>query len=85
MSFPPPRSEEATQRLQESRLAARMALEAVVAAANEAGWNTWEITDALVDAALHLKHAESADPGLADDLPIVDAVREQIGHGEQFD
>ena len=85
MPFPSPQSQDPQQRFEESKAAARDALEEVIASANEAGWGTQEVAVALVEAAQFLKDANRADPDPADDPRIVDAVREQIGHGEQFD
>ncbi|AYG62236.1 hypothetical protein [Rhizobium jaguaris] len=85
MPFPPPRSQDLHQRFEELKVAAGYALEEVVASANEAGWGAREVLAALVEAAHSLEDANSADPDPADDPPIGDAVREQIGHGEQFD
>ncbi|UWU25472.1 hypothetical protein N2601_31305 (plasmid) [Rhizobium sp. CB3060] len=85
MPFPSPRSQDLQQRFEELKAAARETLEEVIASANEAGWGTREVLGALVEAAHSLEDANSADPDPADDPPIGDAVREQIGHGEQFD
>ncbi|MDL2403947.1 hypothetical protein [Rhizobium mayense] len=85
MLFPSPQSQDLQQRFKELKVAAGYALEEVVASANKAGWGTRELLGALVEAAHSLADASSADLGPADDLPISDAVREQIGHGEQFD
>ncbi|MDL2410465.1 hypothetical protein PY650_33775 [Rhizobium calliandrae] len=85
MPFPPPRSQDLRQRLEELKVAAEYALEEVVASANEAGWGTQEVLGALVEAARSLGDANSADRDPANDPPIGDAVRKQIGHGEQFD
>ncbi|MBB3445744.1 hypothetical protein FHT93_005624 [Rhizobium sp. BK379] len=57
MSFPVPTTNDPTHRYQEATDAARMALEALVADANAAGWSTDEITVALVEAARSLKEA----------------------------
>jgi hypothetical protein len=83
--FPSPISEDASDRLQEAKAAVRNVLEEIVAAANEAGWATREITVALIDAVQSLSDADHFDPDPADDPEAGDAVREQIGHGEQFD
>ncbi|MDL2409731.1 hypothetical protein PY650_29735 [Rhizobium calliandrae] len=85
MPFPSPQSHDLQRRSQELKVAARYALEEVIASANEAGWGTGEVLGAMVEAAHSLEDANSADPDPADDPPIGDAVREQIGHGEQFD
>lgn len=85
MPFPSPRTEDPAQRFEESMSVARDALEELVASANEAGWGTQEITVALIEAAQSLKEANRADPDPTDDPAISDALREQIGHGEQFD
>ncbi|RXT25522.1 hypothetical protein B5P46_15355 [Rhizobium leguminosarum] len=84
MPFPSPTTEDPAQRFEESKDPARNALDEVVATANQAGWGTQEIAVALLEAAKSLKDANSADPDAADP-PIGDAVKEQIGHGEQFD
>jgi len=62
MSFPVPTTIDPTHRYQEATDAARMALEALVADANAAGWSTDEITVALVEAARSLKEANTRDP-----------------------
>ncbi|UVD60840.1 hypothetical protein NE852_29135 (plasmid) [Rhizobium sp. Pop5] len=87
MTFPPPKSEAPAQRFEEATTAARTALEKLVAAANEAGWGTAEISVALLEAARFLNEANKKDPDPAEDPPISDAPgkREQIGHGELFD
>ncbi|MEF0943936.1 hypothetical protein [Rhizobium sp. BR 362] len=85
MPFPSPGSQDLQQRFEELKAAARDALQEVIASANEAGWGTREVLVALVAAAHSLEDANSADPDPADDPPVGDAVREQIGHGEQFD
>ncbi|MBP2448223.1 hypothetical protein [Rhizobium leguminosarum] len=87
MTFPPPKSEAPVQRFEELTDAARDALERLIAAANEAGWATGEITAALLKAAQFLSEANKTDPDPADDLAISDASarQEQIGHGELYD
>jgi hypothetical protein len=85
MPFPPPKTEDPRQRFEELMIAAQHALEEIVASANEAGWGTQEIMVALSEAARSLKDANAVDPDPADDPSISDGVREQIGHGEQFD
>ncbi|UWU24208.1 hypothetical protein N2601_28725 (plasmid) [Rhizobium sp. CB3060] len=85
MPFPSPRSQDLQQRFEELKAAARETLEEVIASANEVGWGTREVLGALVAAAHSIEDANSADPDPVDDPPIGDAVREQIGHGEQFD
>lgn len=59
----------------------------MIAAANEAGWGTEEITAALLKAAQFMSDATKKDPDPADDPSISDApaVQEQIGHGELYD
>ncbi|CDM62301.1 hypothetical protein LPU83_pLPU83d_0931 (plasmid) [Rhizobium favelukesii] len=81
---PAPISEDAVDRLNEAK-AARTVLEEIIASASEAGWGTREITVALIEAAQSLTDANRADPEPAGDPDGEDAVREQIGHGEQFD
>ncbi|XAZ21300.1 hypothetical protein LVY75_02925 (plasmid) [Sinorhizobium sp. B11] len=87
MSFPVPTTNDPTHRYQEATDAARMALEALVADANAAGWSTDEITVALVEAARSLKEANTRDPDPAEDPSIsdIDAKQGQIGRGELFD
>jgi hypothetical protein len=87
MSFPTPTSNDPTRRFQDATDAARVALEALIADANAAGWSTDEMTVALVEAARSLKDANTRDPDPADDPPIsdVDARQGQIGRGELFD
>ncbi|MCA2406440.1 hypothetical protein [Rhizobium leguminosarum] len=86
MTFPPPKTEFPAQRFDEATAAARDALERVIAAANEAGWGTEEITAALLKAAQLMIDANRRDPDPADDPSISDApAREQIGHGELYD
>ncbi|MBB5576641.1 hypothetical protein [Rhizobium paranaense] len=85
MPFPSPQSQNPQQRIEELKAAAREALEDVIASANKAGWGTREVHVALVEAAHSLENANSANPDTAGDPPSGDAVREQIGHGEQFD
>lgn len=85
MPFPSPQSQNPQQHFEELKAAAREALEEVIASANKAGWGTQEIVVALVEAAHSLESTNRADPDPANDPPIGDAVREQIGHGEQFD
>ncbi|AJC82801.1 hypothetical protein IE4803_PC00255 (plasmid) [Rhizobium etli bv. phaseoli str. IE4803] len=87
MTFPRPKAEAPAQRFEEARAAARDALEKLIAAANEAGWGTEEISVAFVEAARFLSEANRKDPDPADDLIISDVPgkREQIGHGELFD
>ncbi|MDR6666609.1 hypothetical protein [Rhizobium sp. 1399] len=87
MSFPAPTSNDPTRRFQDATDAARVALEALIADANAAGWSTDEMTVALVEAARSLKDANTRDPDPADDPPIsgVDAKQGQIGRGELFD
>ena len=87
MSFPVPTSNDPTHRYQEATDAARVALEALIADANAAGWSTDEITVALVEAARSLKDANIRDTDPADDPAIsdIDAKQGQIGRGELFD
>ncbi|EJC83602.1 hypothetical protein Rleg4DRAFT_6650 [Rhizobium leguminosarum bv. trifolii WSM2297] len=87
MTFPPPKTEAPVQRFKEATDAARDALERLIAAANEAGWATEEITAALLEAAQFLRDANKKDPDPADDPVISDASarQEQIGHGELYD
>jgi hypothetical protein len=86
MTFPPPKTESPAQRFEEATAAARDALERLIAAANEAGWGSEEITAALLKAAQFLSDANKRDPDPADDPSISDApAREQIGHGELYD
>ncbi|OEC93627.1 hypothetical protein [Rhizobium sp. YK2] len=85
MPFPSPRAQDWQPRSEELKVAARDALKEVIASANQAGWGTREVLVALVDAVHFLENANSADPDPAEDAPFGDAVREQIGHGEQFD
>ncbi|MBY5770965.1 hypothetical protein HFN63_12705 [Rhizobium leguminosarum] len=86
MTFPPPKTESPAQRFEEATTAARDALERVIAAANEAGWGTEEITAALLKAAQLMIDANRRDPDPADDPSISDApAREQIGRGELYD
>lgn len=87
MTFPSPKTEAPAQRFKEATDAARDALEGLVAAANEAGWATEEITAALLEAAEFLRDANKKDPDPADDPAISDtsARQEQIGHGELYD
>jgi hypothetical protein len=87
MSFPVPTTNDPTHRYQEATDAARMALEALVADANAAGWSTDEVTVALVEAARSLKEANTRDPDPAEDPSIsdIDAKQGQIGRGELFD
>ncbi|TCR85465.1 hypothetical protein [Rhizobium sp. BK376] len=85
MPFPPPKTEDSRQRFEELRTTAKDALEEIIASANETGWGTQEIVAALIEAAQSLKDAATVDPDPADDPSIPEAVREQIGHGEQFD
>ncbi|EJJ26348.1 hypothetical protein [Rhizobium sp. CF142] len=87
MSFPAPTSNDTTRRFQDATHAARVALEALIADANAAGWSTDEMTVAFVEAARSLKDANTRDPDPADDPPIsgVDAKQGQIGRGELFD
>ncbi|HWT57971.1 MAG TPA: hypothetical protein VN284_08985 [Rhizobium sp.] len=87
MTFPSPKTEAPAQRFKEASNAARDALEGLIAAANEAGWATEEITAALLEAAQFLCEANKKDPDPADDPAISDtsARQEQIGHGELYD
>lgn len=87
MTFPPPKTEAPAQRFEEATAAVRDALEKLVAAANEAGWGTEEISVALLKASQFLIDANKKDPDPAEDPVISDAPgkREQIGHGELFD
>ncbi|QKK33680.1 hypothetical protein FE844_024835 (plasmid) [Rhizobium indicum] len=87
MTFPPPKTESPTQRFEEATAAARDALETLIAAANEAGWGTEEITAALLKAAQFMSDANKRDPDPADDSSIsnTSARQEQIGHGELYD
>ena len=87
MTFPRPKAEAPAQRFEEASAAARDALEKMIAAANEAGWGTEEISVAVLEAARFLNEANRQDPDPADD-PVISEVpgkREQIGHGELFD
>jgi hypothetical protein len=86
MIFPSPKTEAPAQRFKEATDAAREALERLIAAANESGWATEQITAALLEAARFLRDANKKDPDPADD-PISDASarQEQIGHGELYD
>ncbi|RUM22706.1 hypothetical protein EFD56_02125 [Rhizobium phaseoli] len=87
MTFPRPKAEAPAQRFEEASAAARDALEKMIAAANEAGWGTEEISVAFLQAARFLNEANRKDPDPADD-PVISEVpgkREQIGHGELFD
>ncbi|ACE94524.1 hypothetical protein [Rhizobium phaseoli] len=87
MTFPRPKAEAPAQRFEEATAAARDALEKMIAAANEAGWGTEEISVAFLEAARFLNEANRKDPDPADD-PVISEVpgkREQIGHGELFD
>jgi hypothetical protein len=83
--FPAPISEDTADRFEEAKAAARNVLEEVIATANEAGWATREIVVALIEAVQSLSDANQFDPDPADDPEGSEAVREQIGHGEQFD
>ncbi|AHG48102.1 hypothetical protein RLEG12_04140 (plasmid) [Rhizobium leguminosarum bv. trifolii CB782] len=87
MTFPAPKTEAPVQRFEEATDAARAALESLIAAANEAGWATGEITAAILKAAQFLSDANKKDPDPADDPVISDvsARQEQIGHGELYD
>ncbi|MFF0952571.1 hypothetical protein ACFYE9_34600 [Rhizobium leguminosarum] len=87
MTFPPPKTESPAQRFEEATAAARDALERLIAAANEAGWGTEEVTAAFLKAAQFLSDANNKDPDPADDPSISDAParQEQIGHGELYD
>ncbi|NEI31498.1 hypothetical protein GR232_32310 [Rhizobium leguminosarum] len=87
MTFPPPKAEAPAQRFEAATAAARDALEGLIAAANEAGWGTEEITAALLKAAQFMSDATKKDPDPADDPSISDAParQEQIGHGELYD
>ncbi|NKJ38382.1 hypothetical protein [Rhizobium sp. SG570] len=85
MPFPSPTTEDPRQRFEELKVAARAVLEEIIASANEAGWGTQEIAVALSEAAQSLKDDNTVDPDPADEPLVPDAVREQIGHGEQFD
>lgn len=87
MTFPPPKTEAPVSRFEEATNAARDALEGLIAAANEAGWATAEITAAILKAAQFLSDANKKDPDPADD-PVIGAAsarQEQIGHGELYD
>nr|WP_244598504.1 hypothetical protein [Rhizobium tubonense] len=83
--FPAPIGEDAEDRSEEARAAVRNVLEEIVASANEAGWATREITDALIEVVRSLTDANQADPDPADDPLGRDPIREQIGRGEQYD
>jgi hypothetical protein len=86
MTFPPPKTESPAKRFEEATVAARDALERLIAAANEAGWGAEEITAALLKAAQFLSDVNKREPDPADDPSISDApAREQIGHGELYD
>lgn len=87
MNFPVPTSNDPTRRFQEATDAARVALEALIADANAAGWGTDEMAVALIEAARSLKDANTSDPDPADDPAIgdIDAKQGQIGRGELFD
>ncbi|MBY2907864.1 hypothetical protein [Rhizobium leguminosarum] len=87
MTFPRPKTESPAERFEEATAAARDALERLIAAANEAGWGTEEITAALLKAAQSLSDANKRDPDPADDPSISDAAtrQDQIGHGELYD
>ena len=87
MTFPRPKAEAPAQRFEEASAAARDALEKMIAAANEAGWGTEEISVAFLQAARFLYEANRKDRDPAD-VPVISEVpgkREQIGHGELFD
>lgn len=62
MTFPPPKTESPAQRFEEASAAARDALEGMIAAANEAGWGTEEITAALLKAAQFMSDATKKIP-----------------------
>ncbi|PDT02888.1 hypothetical protein CO666_18090 [Rhizobium chutanense] len=86
MTFPPPKTEAVVPRFEEATIAARDALEGLIAAANEAGWATEEITAAILKAAQFLSDANKKDPDPAEDNVSSDTARqEQIGHGELYD
>lgn len=85
MPFPSPKTEDPRQRFEDSRVAAKAALEEIIASANKAGWGTQEIAVALVSAALSLQEAAAVNLDPVESPPVPDAVREQIGQGEQFD
>lgn len=86
MTFPPPKAEAPVQRFEEATAAARDALERLIAAANQAGWGTEEITSALLKAVQFLSDANKRDPDPADDSAISDEpARAQIGRGELYD
>ncbi|ARM92356.1 hypothetical protein RHEC894_PE00333 (plasmid) [Rhizobium sp. CIAT894] len=86
MTFPPPKTEAPVPRFEEATIAARDALERLIAAANEAGWATGEITAAILKAAQFLSDANKKDPDPAEDPVSSDTARqEQIGHGELYD
>lgn len=87
MTFPRPKAEAPAQRFEEASAAARDALQKLIAAANEAGWGTEEISVAFLEAARLLHEANRRDQDPADDPSIseVPGKREQIGHGELFD
>ncbi len=85
MPFPSPRAQDLQQRSEELKVAATDALEDVIASANQAGWGAREVLVALAEAVRFLENANNADPDPAEDPPLGYAVREQIGHGEQFD
>ncbi len=82
--FPSPISEEAVDRIDEAKALAHRVLSEIAAAAIEAGWPAGEITHALIDAACSLEHTNAAISAVATS-DVGDAVRDQIGHEEQFD
>lgn len=79
--FPSPTANTQADRAKEAQTVVRDALDSLVASANEAGWSTREIVAAILEAGRFLEKANAADP----DPAISDVVREQIGHGEQYD
>ncbi|KAA1176660.1 hypothetical protein FP026_27825 [Rhizobium tropici] len=83
--FPSPTTNVEAERFEEVQTIVRGVLDDIVASANEAGWSTREIISAILEAGRVLKKADAADPDPADDPVISDVVREQIGHGEQYD
>jgi hypothetical protein len=83
--FPSPTTDAQANRAKEAQTAVRDALDSLVASANEAGWSTPEIIVAILKAGRSPEKANAADPDPAEDAAIGDVVREQIGHGEQYD
>ena len=83
--FPSPTTNTEADRAKEAQSIVRDALDSLVASANEAGWSTREIVAAILEAGRFLGKANAADPDPAEDPAVGDVVREQIGHGEQYD